>query len=79
MLGKVCIMSSEVGTVNYIENFDNGLIFSSMDPDELMDKIRWCMKYKKELKAIGKSAREVYENNFSMEIFGENLEKMLKQ
>lgn len=79
MLGKVCIVSNEVGIANYMENFNNGLIFSTKNSDELAKKIQWCIKYRKELRAIGKSAREVYENNFSMEIFGENLEKMLKQ
>lgn len=79
MLGKACIMSSEAGTVNYIEDFNNGLIFTAADSDELMNKMQWCMKHREELKVIGKSAREVYEQNFSMEIFGENLENTLKQ
>ena len=78
MMGKTCILSNVTGTVDYIKDYESGLIFSVLDSDELAERMQWCINHKDELDLIGKSAREVYEKNFSMDIFAENLEKALK-
>ena len=78
MMGKTCILSNVTGTVDYIKDYESGLIFSVLDSDELAERMQWCINHKDELDLNGKSAREVYEKNFSMDIFAENLEKALK-
>ncbi len=39
--------------------------------------MRWCMNNTEMLKKIGEEARATYESNFSMEVFGDNLERVL--
>lgn len=77
MLGKVCIISNTSGMADYVENYSNGLIFSSGNSDELSEKIQWCINNPELLKEMGKSARTVYEKNFSMNVFAKNLEKVI--
>ncbi len=77
MLGKVCIISNTSGMADYVENYSNGLIFSSGNSDELSEKIQWCINNPELLKEMGKSARTVYEKIFSMNVFAKNLEKVI--
>lgn len=79
MFGKVCIISNTSGMADYVENYSNGLIFSSGNSKELSEKIQWCINNSSLLKEMGKTARKVYEENFSMDVFGENLEKIILQ
>ena len=79
MFGKVCIISDTSGMANYVENYSNGLIFSSGNSKELSERILWCVNNSKMLKKIGKAARKVYKENFSMDVFGQNLEKIIMQ
>lgn len=77
MLKKVCIISDAVGTRKYIKDFYSGLIFSLEDSNKLAEKMIWCLEHRVMLKEIGVNAREVYDKNFSMKVFGNNLENVL--
>ena len=79
MLGKICIISDVVGTVNYIENYSSGLIFLKENFNDLAEKMKWCIDNKKKLDIISVSARKLYESKFSMEVFGRNLEKAISK
>lgn len=77
MYGKVCIVSEVAGMAAYIEDGENGIICESENHVNLCDKMKWVIKNRKNLQTMGKRARETYEKYFSMESFGERLEKEL--
>lgn len=79
MFGKVCIISDATGTVDYIEDYTSGLVFSTENADELSKKLLWCVENRARLEEIGKEARKVYQSYFSMEVFGKNLERIINE
>lgn len=79
MLQKVCIISDQTGSVDYIEDNINGFIVPVGNEFALKEKMEWCIHNKGQLKLIGRKAREVYEKYFKMDIFGNNLEKALDE
>jgi glycosyltransferase involved in cell wall biosynthesis len=62
-----CCLSDVVGTVQYIQDGIDGIIFKSEDVNQLRDKIIWCVQHREDLPNMGKAARKVYEQYFSME------------
>jgi glycosyltransferase involved in cell wall biosynthesis len=62
-----CCLSDVVGTVQYIHDGVDGMIFKSEDVTQLRDKIIWCVQHRNGLPNMGKAARKVYEQYFSME------------
>lgn len=78
MNSKACIMSDVIGSVKYVTNYKNGIIFESQNIDDLADKMRWCIGNRDEVKKIGKEARKTYTSEFSMEKFADRLEKEIE-
>ena len=72
------IVSDGTGMTEFVEDTVNGFVFSNEDSDMLSEKIRWCIQNKDALPAIGKRARGIYEKYFSMDVFEENLMKIVK-
>jgi len=79
MNSKACIMSNVIGNVDYVTNFKDGIIFQSESVDDLKDKICWCLNHGNEVKNIGKEARKIYENEFTMQDFADRLEREIKR
>lgn len=79
MMGKVCIISDDCGIADYITDKKNGLIFRSGSVDSLGEVMIWCNNHKEELSEIGKNARMVYEQNFTIETHKKRLEEILKR
>lgn len=79
MLGKTCIIADTAGMADYVENYVNGLTFTTGDSKELAEKMLWCISNQAKLKGIGNQARNTYEKNFSLEVFGSRLESVMKQ
>ena len=79
MYKKVCIASDSTGTSQYIENGINGLICKTNDVEDLMQKMKWCIDNRAKLNEIGNNARKTYEENFTLEKFGDRLEQLLIQ
>lgn len=79
MYGKVCITSDANGTIDYIEDGKNGFICKSGDPGDLAKKMRWIINNKDKLPFIGAQARKTYEEYFTLERFGEQLESVLQE
>ena len=81
MYKKVCIASDSTGTSQYIKNGINGFVCKTNDIEDLMQKMKWCTDDDNKLKLIdiGKNARKTYEEFFTMEKFGERLEKIILQ
>ncbi len=74
MYGKVCILSENVGQVEFVKSGENGFVFG--DERELSEQIKWIVKHKDRLNEIGRRARAIYEQNFSEEIMEERLERL---
>lgn len=79
MYEKVCIASDVIGTVDYIRNQENGLIFKTGNEADLADKMKWVIEHSDKLKEIGKNARKTYEEYFTMSRFGERLEAAIQE
>ena len=79
MLGKICIITDKTGNVDYIRKGVNGFIVPANDVKALKEKMEWITDNYEAIGEIGVLARETYENFFSMEIFGENLESILME
>lgn len=79
MHGIPCIVSDTTGTAVYIRHGKNGLVFKSGDVFELAGLIEWCIENRDSLAEMGKRAREVYKNVFSMEVFEKNLMKAVHE
>ena len=67
------IVSNSVGTVDYLVDGENGLVFDCNNPEMLAEKIRWCINNQTSIELLGKKAREVYKKYFSMEVFEKHL------
>ena len=79
---KASIVSSIAGITDYLEDMNNAIIFPSEDSMALSQKMLWCIHNRELVKEIGTRARQVYESNFTMDIFEQNLlhiiDKILK-
>ncbi len=71
------IIVDGTGMSDYINDGDNGFIIPPLDSDALVKKIVWIISNEDKLPVIGKRARKTYEVNFTMEAFGDRLEKVL--
>ncbi len=72
-----CLVSDATGTAEYLHNGTDGLVFQSEDVQELVEKIRWCIRNRRSLDMMGNRARAVYETYFSMEAFERALVKAI--
>lgn len=79
MHGKACITTENTGIAEYIENGINGFVIPCNDAAMLAEKMRRLIDNKDKLADIGANARKTYEKYFTMETFGENLEKALEE
>ena len=79
MYEKVCIVSDACGIIDYLTGKEKELVYHKDSIEELADKILWCINNKKELKRIGKEARSIYEQEFSMEVFKKRLNGVLEK
>lgn len=79
MFGKVCITTDNTGVADYIRDGENGFIVPAGDVEALRKTMQWVIDNKNQISRIGAKARETYERYFSMEIFGEKLEKAVKE
>lgn len=77
--GVPCIVSDVTGTAAYINEGNDGLIFESEDPKMLAQKIRWCVENRNKLEKMGKKARRIYEEHFSMEVFEKNVIEIVRE
>lgn len=76
MRGKICIVSDNAGIAGYIISGENGFVFQNENAEDLAEKMSWCIEHRDELPRIGRNARRVYEDHFSMEKFGDRLERL---
>lgn len=72
-----CIMSDAAGTAAYINSEADGIVFCSEDEQELADKIMWCIEHHDKLSDMGKRARKIYDEHFSMAAFEKKVSEIL--
>ncbi|MDE5718698.1 MAG: glycosyltransferase family 4 protein, partial [Lachnospiraceae bacterium] len=74
-----CIVSHVVGTAAYIKEEEDGLIFQSENAFELSAKIRWCVEHRDRIERMGKGARQIFERQFSMNVFEKKLTEIVEK
>lgn len=79
MYGKICITTEATGIAEYILHGKNGLICKTGDAQSLWSTMKWITEHRNELQSIRENARKTYLQNFSMESFGERLEKLIME
>lgn len=72
-----CIVSDAAGNAAYIKDDENSFVVKAGDAKNLAEKITWCVKHQDELGQIGKNAKQIYEQNFSMDVFEKNVMKIV--
>lgn len=77
MYGKACIVSDSVGMADYITEGKNGFVFPKGNRKALSEKMDWIIENREQLWQIGQNARQTYEDHFTLECFGERLEKIV--
>lgn len=76
-LGKGVIVSENTGTASFIENGVNGYKVPAGDPEALAKVIEAAVLNRENLPALGKEARKIYEENFTMEIFKQHIKQVI--
>lgn len=76
MLQKVIIVSDHTGTASFIRNGENGFIISAGSPQAIASAIETAIKQRGNFARIGKEARKIYEQNFTMEVFEKNIQEI---
>lgn len=74
-----CLVSDSAGTAAYIKEKENGLVFQSKNAGDLARQIVWCVENRQKLVRMGRESRKIYEENFSMDIFENNLLNAIKK
>ncbi len=78
MMHKVpCLVSDTTGTVKYIRDGIDGLIFQSENTGQLKEILERCIQGEFDLVQMGRNARNVYEEYFSMEAFENRLMELI--
>jgi glycosyltransferase involved in cell wall biosynthesis len=74
---KTCIVTDKVGQSRYIESGVDGVVCNAGDASNLAKAIDWAIENKDALDEIGGKSYEIYERDFSMESFEENVKQLL--
>lgn len=75
-MGKLCVCSDKTGISRYIKNGCDGFVFESEKHEQLTEIIISIVENFTNLSDIGRAGRKVYEENFSVETFAENVRKL---
>lgn len=76
ILRKVIIVSDHTGTASFIKDGENGFVIPAGSPQAIADAIEKALSKRDEFAEIGEKAREVYEQNFTMDVFSQNVEQI---
>lgn len=73
MHGKACIGSDKAGMTDYIIDGENGLVCKAGNAENLTEKISYFINNPQEVIRMGKAARKIYEDYFTMDKFASRL------
>lgn len=74
---KLVIVSDAAGNVDYIRNGENGLVFQCENSRQLAELMEWVIDNEETAREIGRMGKEIYETHFTMEMFEQNLLKIV--
>ena len=77
MCGKVCITTDNTGIADFIEDGVNGFVCRAGDANSLSEKMQYAIENFDNLIDMRRNARQTYEKYFTLENFGERLEREL--
>ena len=77
ILQKAIIVSENTGTAAFIKNGVNGYKIPADDSKALAEAIKYVLAHREELPRWGKAARRIYDENFTMEVFERNVQKLI--
>ncbi len=78
MHGIPCIISDAAGTISYLEDEIDSLIFQNENVEQLKNILEKCIMGKVDLKKIGRKSRQVFEKYFSMDVFEKHLIELVQ-
>ncbi len=73
---KVIIVSDHTGTASFIRNGENGFVIPAGSPQAIANAIETAIKRRGDFEKIGKEARKIYEQYFTMEVFEKNVKEI---
>ena len=73
MNARPIIVSDHTGTAVFITEGENGCIVPAGDAVRLAEKMQWVAERPKVRQSMGKKARVIYEEKFSLPVFEKNL------
>lgn len=74
-----CIVSDATGTAEYIHDGEEGFVVPSEDVRALAERIEWCVVNSGNLDKMGKKARRLYEEHFSIAVFERRFMEIIKK
>lgn len=74
---KICITSDATGIADYMTDGVDGYIFKSGDANDLKNKLEYVVSNWDKLDNVREAARKTYEDNFTLEKFGERIAEIL--
>ena len=77
--GVPCIISNQVGQMEYIKNGENGYVFETENVEELSDILEFCIEHFEILPYMGMQAKKIYEEYFSEKRMRDNISDILEK
>lgn len=78
MFGKPGIVSEHTGTAGLITHGTDGFVYHNDNPRELCSLLSEVIGNPECLSAMGPNCRKLYENNFTFEVFGKSLSRIVE-
>ena len=79
MKGKIVICSDGCGNTAYIKDNKTGFVFPIRDYNALSEKLRYIIDNHEKLDDLRLAGRMIYEQNFTYEIFKQNVHRLVTQ
>lgn len=79
LLFKLLICSDHTGIAQFMQESVNGMIFKNGNKTELAKKITYAVKNRNHVEKMGTEGRKIYEQNFTMEHYRNNVIKIIDE
>lgn len=73
-----CLISDNAGTVKYIRDGIDGMVFQNENIDQLKEMLESCIQGRVNLKQMSRNARKVFEKYFSMRVFEHQFKSLIE-
>lgn len=79
IVSDICVCSTGAGTTDYMKDGESGFVFENENPESLKEKLMYIVDNIDRLDDIKRKSRQVYDTYFSMDVFKNNIRKMLEE